>query len=106
MTPEERDQGGERDQGAGPMHPGTPDSYALRRRVLLAGLVTFSLYLATTVVVFALGVSRAWVLPALVVIFFGVTRPLMAPVFAALRLRRQMAFQAFLEMREQEQDRG
>ncbi len=102
MTPEGRDSHGDREE----LHPETPDSYALRRRVLLAAVVTFALYLASTVVIFALGVSRAWIVLALVVIFFAVTRPLMSPVFAALRLRRRLAFQAFLEMREQEQDRG
>lgn len=87
------------------LHPETPDVGALRRRVLLAGVVTFALYLASTVVVFALNVSSLWLLLAILVIFLAVTRPLMSPVFAALRLRRRLAFRAFLEMRE-EQERG
>ncbi len=86
------------------LHPAAPDTFALRRRVLLAGVLTLGLFLASSVVTFTLDVSSVWLLLAMLVIFFAVTRPLMSPVFQALRLRRRLAFQAFLQMRE-EQDR-
>jgi hypothetical protein len=43
-------------------------------------------------------------LPALLIVLVLVVRPLMAPVLAANRLRRRLAYQAFLESREDERD--
>jgi hypothetical protein len=84
----------------GDLHPDTPDVPALQRRVLLVALVTVLLFFAATGVITSVGASTVWLLPVMVVIFFGVTRPLMAPVMAAVRLRRRLAYQAFLEQRE------
>lgn len=82
------------------MHPDTPDVPALQRRVLLAGLATILLFFASAGLVSTIGVSTAWLLLAVVVIYVAVTRPLMQPVFAAIKLRRRLAYQAFLEHRE------
>jgi hypothetical protein len=83
------------------LHPDTPDVPALQRRVLLAALVTALLFFAATGVITSLGQSTVWLLPAMVIIWFGVTRPLMAPVMAAIKLRRRLAYQAFLDQREE-----
>ena len=77
-----------------------PDPGSLRRRVLLAGVVTFVLYLGAAVVASALGAPSWTVLPALVLVVVLVTRPMMRPVLEANRLRKDLAYRAFLEERE------
>ena len=42
----------------------------------------------------------------MVVVWVAVVRPLMAPVRAATRLRRDLAYQAFLETATQDEPRG
>lgn len=79
--------------------PALPASGALRRRVLLAGVVTLALYLGAAVVASAVGAPSWTVLPALLVIIVLVTRPLLKPVLEANRLRKDLAYQAFLEDR-------
>ena len=83
--------------------PGAPDVLALRRRVLLTGLVTMVLFLTVAYVLTALEASTLWLLPVMVVVWVAVVRPLMAPVRAATRLRRDLAYQAFLESRGREE---
>ena len=78
------------------------DVLALRRRVLLAGLLTMVLFLTAAYVLTALEAPTLWLLPVMVVVWVAVVRPLMAPVRAATKLRRDLAFQAFLEGRERE----
>ncbi|MCW2498414.1 MAG: hypothetical protein JWN87_90 [Frankiales bacterium] len=82
---------------------GAPDTYALRRRVLLTGVVAVGLWLATSYLVYWLGVSDAWVLVALVLIYFLVIRPLLRPVRDAVKLRRRLAYQAYLDERGREE---
>lgn len=77
-----------------------PDPMALRRRVLLAGVVTLVLFLTTAYAITALRASSLWLLPALAVLWVLVVRPLMRPVRDATRLRRRLAYQAFLDGRE------
>ncbi len=72
----------------------------LKRRVLLTAVLTLVLFLAATYVHTASGASDWWLVPVVVLLYVGVVRPLMAPVRAASRLRRDLAYQAFLEMRE------
>ncbi len=84
--------------------PAVPDVPALRRRVLLAGLVTMVLFLTVAYVLTALEASTLWLLPLMVVGWVTVVRPLMAPVRAATRLRRDLAFQAFLDARGHEEE--
>ena len=84
------------------LEPPVLDVLALRRRVLLTAAVTMVLFFTAAYVMTALDVSSLWLLPVMVVVWVAVVRPLMAPVRAATRLRRQLAFQAFLDTREQE----
>jgi hypothetical protein len=74
-----------------------PDTYALRRRVLLVGLLALVLYLGTAWVVTQLDASDAWLLILVVVEYLLVVRPLMRPVRDAVRLRRRLAYQAWLD---------
>lgn len=76
------------------------DTLALRRRVLLTGIVTMVLFLAVALAITSTGLPDAMVLPAMVVLYAAVVRPLMQPVRDAVRLRRHLAYQAFLEQRE------
>ena len=78
-----------------------PDVLALRRRVLLAGLVTLVLFFTVAYVLTALDASSWWLLPAVVLLYVLVVRPLLAPVREVVRLRRRLAYQAFLEQRSQ-----
>ncbi len=81
--------------------PAVPDPMALRRRVLLAGLVGMTLFLTLAYVVAAAGVSDLWLLAAMVVAYVLVIRPLMRPVREASSLRHRLAYQAFLDSREE-----
>lgn len=83
------------------LHPDTPDVPALQRRVLLAAAATLLLFFASAGVIATVGASNVFLLPAVLVIYLLVTRPLMAPVTAAIRLRRRLAFQAYLDMKEE-----
>ena len=85
-----------------PVPDPAPDPTALRRRVLATALVTMTLFLVSAYVVTALDVSSAWLLLALVLIWVLVVRPMMAPVRAAVRLRRRLAYAAFLNARDRE----
>jgi small-conductance mechanosensitive channel len=84
--------------------PQPPDPYALRRRVLLAGAVALLSFFVLGYVITAIGAPPWLLLPALLLVAVLVLRPMMAPVFAANRLRRRLAYQAFLEQREAERD--
>ena len=77
-----------------------PDPAALRRRVLLTGLLSLALFIAAAYVVASAGVSDAWLLLAMVVLYVSVVRPLMRPVRDASKLRRRLAYQAFLESKK------
>jgi small-conductance mechanosensitive channel len=85
------------------MHPDAPDPLALRRRVLAAAAVTLLSFFVIGYVVTAVGAPPWLLLPGLLLVLALVVRPLMAPVVAANRLRRRLAYQAFLESRD---DRG
>ena len=75
------------------------DVGALQRRVLLTGVVTMVLFLATGVALSFLGLPGWYVLPVAVLLYACVVRPMMQPVRDAVRLRRDLAYQAFLEQR-------
>ncbi len=79
-----------------------PDPVALRRRVLLTGLLSLVLFFLLAFTVSTLGGSDGYVVLGVVLIYLVVVRPLMRPVRAATRLRRRLAYAAFLEGREQE----
>lgn len=80
--------------------PGLPDLAALRRRVLLTGVLTMALFLAASALITALGVSDLWLLLAVAVIWALVVRPLLRPVRETVQLRRRLAYQAWLDARE------
>lgn len=84
------------------LDPAAPDPAALRRRVLLAGVASLTLFLVAAYVIASFHVGDGWLLVAMVPIYLLVVRPLMAPVRAASRLRRSLAYQAFLDGREGE----
>lgn len=86
------------------LHPHAPDPADLRRRVLLAGALMLGSFLVLGYAVTAAGAPAWLLLPALLLVAVLGVRPLMAPVLAANRLRRRLAYQAFLEQRES--DRG
>lgn len=79
-----------------------PDPAALRRRVLLTGVVTFALFLALAYLVASVGASDWWLLLAMAVAYVVVVRPLMRPVREASKLRRRLAYQAFLDSRDRD----
>ena len=80
--------------------PGTPDSYALRRRVLLTGVVCLVLFFTVAWTIAWLQISDAWLVLSLVVLYAGVARPMMRPVREALGLRRRLAYDAYLDQRD------
>jgi type IV secretory pathway TrbD component len=77
------------------------DPGALRRRVLLTGVLTLVLFLTAAYVVAAVGAGDGWLLVVGVLLYAAVVRPLMAPVRAATRLRRDLAYRAWLAGREE-----
>jgi predicted secreted protein len=78
---------------------GTPDPYALRRRVLLTAVVTMVLFLTIGYLLTALDLSGLWTLLAVALLYALVVRPMMRPVREATALRRRLAYQAFLDGR-------
>jgi hypothetical protein len=78
---------------------GVPDTYALRRRVLVVAAVVVPLYLLASYIVFLLDVSDAWLVVALALIYLVVVRPMMRPVREAIKLRRRLAYDAWLAER-------
>ena len=80
-----------------------PDPAALRRRVLLAGLVTLALFLVLAYLVASSGLADWWLVVGMVAVYGLVVRPLMKPVRDASRLRRSLAYQAFLEQKKDDE---
>ena len=86
--------------------PPLPDSYALRRRVLLTGLLTLIAFVACGMALTSLEAPPWLILPAMVLVYAAAVRPLMRPVRAANQQRRDLAYHAFLVGREQAPDGG
>ena len=82
------------------LHPDTPDVAALKRRVLLTGVLTLLTWVSAVVVLDALGLGPFFAVVAAVLIYLLVVRPLMRPVRDAVRLRRRLAYQAWLDSRD------
>ena len=76
------------------------DSAVLRRRVLAVGLVSMVAFFAISITITSTGLPNWLVLPAVVLLYLLAIRPLMAPVHEAIRLRRAVAYQAFLAERQ------
>ena len=79
---------------------GVPDTYALRRRVLLTGLVGLLLFLAIGWLIAWLEVADAWLLIGMALVYVTVMRPMLRPVREAIRLRRRLAYSAYLAEKE------
>ena len=92
------------------LHPEAPDTYALRRRVLLTAVVTVGLYVLALVLIESVGAPTWAALLAAALVYLFVVRPLMRPVREAIALRRRLAYLAWAEQREAadgpEQSRG
>jgi Flp pilus assembly protein TadB len=84
----------------GELHPDTPDVAALKRRVLVTGVLSLVLWVAAIVLLDALGLGPLFALLAAVVLYATFIRPMMRPVRDAVRLRRRLAYQAWLDARE------
>lgn len=80
-----------------------PDPVALRRRVVLTALVSFPLFVLVAFGIASAGLPDWWLVVAMVAVFGLVIRPMMRPVRDASRLRRSLAYQAFLESKKDEQ---
>ncbi|HUR13701.1 MAG TPA: hypothetical protein VM097_04330 [Mycobacteriales bacterium] len=74
-----------------------PDVNALKRRVLLTGALSIFLFFFTGWAVAALDADGGWFLIALALEYLLVVRPLMRPVRDAVKLRRRLAYQAWLD---------
>ena len=81
-----------------------PDTYGLRRRVLLVGVVSLLLFLVTSYTIAWLEVSDAWLLIAMAVLYIAVIRPMMRPVREAIALRRRLAYEAYLDEKRSKGD--
>ncbi len=81
------------------------DTAALQRRVLLTGLVSLGLFVLAAWAVSSVGLPDVALLVVAAALYVVVVRPLMRPVREVVALRRRLAYQAFLEQRE-EQGRG
>jgi len=83
--------------------PVAPDPLALRRRVLQTALLSFPLFLVVAYAVASAGLPDWFLLVGVALVYAVVIRPMMRPVRAASKLRRSLAYQAFLESKD---DRG
>jgi hypothetical protein len=86
---------------------GVPDTYALRRRVLLAAVLSVLAFLPMTVIVAWMNPDQGDVnrfdgllIPWIGIVYLCVTRPLMRPVREAIKLRRRLAYSAYLAEKE------
>lgn len=82
---------------------GAPDTFALRRRVVLCGAIVLPLFFGVSYAIAWLGVSDAWLIVAMVLIYLLVMRPMMRPVREAIALRRRLAYEAWLHDRDRGQ---
>jgi hypothetical protein len=88
----------------GDLHPGTPDVGGLRRRVLLTGVLALAAWFGALVILDALGLGPWFAVLAAVILHVVLIRPLMRPVREAIALRRRLAFQAWLDSRDDDGD--
>jgi hypothetical protein len=78
------------------------DQPALKRRVLLTGLIGLVGFFFIAWFVAWLEVADAWLLVGMALFYLLALRPLLRPVREAIRLRRRLAYHAYLEERERE----
>lgn len=82
------------------LHPDVPDSFALRRRVLLTAVLTLGAFFVVGYALTAVEAPPWLLLPAMLLVVVLVVRPLMAPVLAANRLQRRLAVQAYRDQKQ------
>jgi membrane protein implicated in regulation of membrane protease activity len=70
--------------------------------VLLTGVVTFAAFLILAFAIASAGASDWWLLVGMAAVYGLAVRPLMRPVREASQLRRSLAYQAFLEGKDDE----
>ncbi|MDT7537296.1 MAG: hypothetical protein QOI82_881 [Actinomycetota bacterium] len=75
----------------------------LRRRVLLTGMVAIVLFFAVAYAVASAGLADWWVLVGVAVAYVLIIRPMMRPVREVTKLRRSLAYQAFLEQKQKDE---
>ena len=83
--------------------PVAPDPAALRRRVLQTALLSFPLFLLVAYLIASAGLPDWFLLVGVLLVYAVVVRPMMRPVREASKLRRSLAYQAFLESKDTEQ---
>ena len=87
---------------------GALDSYALRRRVLLTGVCSLAAFFAVSFSIAWLddfrGGNDGFLIPAMIAIYFGITRPLMRPVREAIKLRHRLAYESYLDEKRHQGD--
>jgi hypothetical protein len=74
----------------------------LRRRLLLTAVVTMGLFLVIAYAIATAGLADWWVLVGMGVAYVLVIRPMMRPVREVTKLRRSLAYQAFLDGKDRE----
>ncbi len=80
--------------------PVPPDPAALRRRVLQTALLSFPLFLVVAYLVASSGLPDWFLIVGVALAYVLVIRPMMRPVRAASKLRRSLAYQAFLDSKD------
>jgi type IV secretory pathway TrbD component len=90
----------------GDLHPQTPDVGALKRRVLLTAVLSLLAWFGVLYVLDAFGLGAWYAAAAAVVLYVALVRPLMQPVRDAVRLRRRLAYQAWLDERQRAEEDG
>jgi hypothetical protein len=78
-----------------------PDTDALKRRVLLTGLVGLLLFFAISWTIAYLDIADAWLLIAMAIVYLAVLRPMLKPVRDTIKLRRRLAYQAYLDEKKE-----
>lgn len=79
--------------------PGLVNTSALRRRVLLTGVVCLVLFLLLAYAIAWLEVADAWLMLSVGLLYLLVARPMLRPVREAIALRRRLAYDAYLDQR-------
>jgi hypothetical protein len=80
--------------------PASPDPVALRRRVVQTALLSFPLFLVVAYAVASSGLPDWCLLIGVGLVYVLVIRPMMRPVREASKLRRSLAYQAFLKSKD------
>jgi hypothetical protein len=70
--------------------------------VLLTGVVAFGLFVVLAYGVASAGLADWWLLVGMLAVYGLVIRPMMRPVRDASKLRRSLAYQAFLDGKDAE----